>query len=621
MDAVALALSAISAADGAKEIADGGDDDGTDTGEAARNFSPAQGFGRAWQEWENFCKRVERGDSHASCVVDFCYSDGQRLKGKDRQLERAYCFHDPATASADELLVVIHVHTTQRWDDRRKQAAGGKLEKITSVNVRHAFKPRHARDFKQEASNQSLRVVPGNKKLANGWRGMPEREIEWAMKGDGRPSSVPPLDRDFTRRYEGVARVISKGEELCRDATLAHSLAETQTMMRGGEEVEYEVVACMPDRGKVRWGGLRVAGLCIGVDDYAHIPPLGNAVRDAEAFNKKLKAMPGCFSAVIRNPADARDLLRSIRKHLQDADMLENPPEVIVIYYAGHGIQQGHKVYLVPVNATLEELDDLDVECVSLDKLMQMLRRDFDEPVQRKMGEVKAPVFLLALDSCRDALPTRAAVQEALSCEPNKDAAPLKYTILFSCSRSTTASDGSRGGHSPFATALLDPQRGLFAEGVSVSAAVAHMSSSLQARGQTAISLRLECIPSQLCLLPVPHQPPSSVEPRATAAASGAGASTAFSPDDKAATTHAAVDEDLLDKLREFGIEDAAGALAKHGFKKLRTLKRMEDRYGHATLLCIFQPQGMCVCTRMRHDDYIVYKVNPQHRAKARSTP
>ena len=41
----------------------------------------------------------------------------------------------------------------------------------------------------------------------------------------------------------------------------------------------------------MRWGGLRVAGLCIGVDEYAHIAPLGNAVRDAEAFNKKLKSL------------------------------------------------------------------------------------------------------------------------------------------------------------------------------------------------------------------------------------------------------------------------------------------------------------------------------------------
>jgi hypothetical protein len=41
-----------------------------------------------------------------------------------------------------------------------------RVSQITSVNVRHAFKPRHARDFKQEASNQSLRVVPGRLSLA-----------------------------------------------------------------------------------------------------------------------------------------------------------------------------------------------------------------------------------------------------------------------------------------------------------------------------------------------------------------------------------------------------------------------------------------------------------------------
>ena len=49
----------------------------------------------------------------------------------------------------------------------------------------------------------------------------------------------------------------------------------------------------------------------------------------------------------------------------------------------------------------------------------------------------------------------------------------------------------------------------------------------------------------------------------------------------------AQVDQDVLEKLREFEIEDAAPALAKHGFKKLRTLKRMEDRYLHVKPLCI----------------------------------
>jgi len=38
------------------------------------------------------------------------------------------------------------------------------------------------------------------------------------------------------------------------------------------------------------------------------------------------------------------------------------------------------------------------------------------------------------------------------------------------------------------------------------------------------------------------------------------------------------VEQDVLEKLREFGIEEAAGPLAKEGFKKLGTLKRMKNR-------------------------------------------
>jgi len=45
------------------------------------------------------------------------------------------------------------------------------------------------------------------------------------------------------------------------------------------------------------------------------------------------------------------------------------------------------------------------------------------------------------------------------------------------------------------------------------------------------------------------------------------------------AATSARVEQDVLDKLREFGIEEAAGPLAQHGFKKMRTLRKMEDRF------------------------------------------
>ena len=55
-------------------------------------------------------------------------------------------------------------------------------------------------------------------------------------------------------------------------ADLAHSFSEMKLKMRGGEEVEYEMVACV-NRGKVKWDGLRVAGLCIGIDEYTNLDP------------------------------------------------------------------------------------------------------------------------------------------------------------------------------------------------------------------------------------------------------------------------------------------------------------------------------------------------------------
>ena len=45
------------------------------------------------------------------------------------------------------------------------------------------------------------------------------------------------------------------------------------------------------------------------------------------------------------------------------------------------------------------------------------------------------------------------------------------------------------------------------------------------------------------------------------------------------AATSAGVEQDVLDKLREFDIEEAAGPLAQHGFKKMRTLLKMDDRF------------------------------------------
>ena len=241
--------------------------------------------------------------------------------------------------------------------------------------------------------------------------------------------------------------------------------------MQGGEDTQVM-------RGKVSWGGLRVAGLCIGVDEYKHIHSLGNAVQDAQEVDKALKQVPGCYSAVLRNPTTRVGLMKSIKRHVQEDALLDKPPKLFFFYYAGHGIEHKRRVYLVPGDAIVDDEDDL-VSCVPLDEVMQMFVKELDTPVLKKWGDAGAITFMVVLDSCRVSLANSRSVDVDL--EPEKPScAPCKYRIIFSCSRTMPASDGQRGGHSPFAKAVLDADHGFFAEGIALNAAISKVSSTLK---------------------------------------------------------------------------------------------------------------------------------------------
>ena len=488
---VHAALRAVQDTDEAPEVAvdeDGGPSNSVNS-QLGRNFAGPSAF----QQCMAFFKRVETGKATPSCVIDFAFSDGGRLKGDQRQMERCYCFHDPQTMPSDEFLVLVHAHTTDKWGDRKKQQPGRRLQRFTSVNVRHA-RIGNGAEFKQETSK--FYVVPKNKELSKGWRNLPEKEIVWAPVGTTTMPPVPPVpvrDFSYTWMYEALGKVINAGEQLCMGAELAYSVAETQSIMRGGQEVEYEVVACTADgalqRGKVQWGGQRVIGLCIGVDVYTNEKPLRNAARDAETVNRELKAVPGCYSDVLKNPKKKIDVLRFLRKIAQEPGLKQKPPILVILYYAGHGVQHRSKVYLVPGDADIKDLEDLDTECVSLDDILQTLQKYWEEEIKKEHGTKQSIVFLIVPDSCRTFMGNaeerlvREVSQIELEAAKPKNA-PSNYTIIYSCSRSTAASDGPQGGHSPFASAFLDKERGFFAEGISLTSAIAHVNSVLQKKGQ-----------------------------------------------------------------------------------------------------------------------------------------
>jgi hypothetical protein len=252
--------------------------------------------------------------------------------------------------------------------------------------------------------------------------------------------------------------------------------------------------------------------MCIGVGEYKHLGALNNAVRDAEQVNAKLNDVPSCRSDIVKDPKTKIELVRKIRTLLEEPRLQEKPPELFCLYYAGHAFEHGAKVYLVPTDAKLERMvDDCEIECLSLDNLMQLLRDKLDLPVRDNKGKERAIVFVIILDSCRNAVADR-SIGRDLACEVAPGSAPHKYTVFFSCSRTTTASDGPSGGHSPFARALLDAEGGFFAEGVTLRDTIYNVSRAVEkGTQQSPIEVRLAAIPQDFCICPKAVAQPDAV--------------------------------------------------------------------------------------------------------------
>ena len=316
------------------------------------------------------------------------------------------------------------------------------------------------------------------------------------VDGDKKKDALLRKDESFAAGAHDLAEAAAAGGHKLRpDHLKKHSVSD------GG--------AAPKDLGAPRlphsWGGRRVAGLCVGVDEYKHMGLLSNAVRDAKEINKKLRESRGCFSTVICDPKTSGELLRSVRKQLQEKELLDNPPKIFWFMYAGHRIEHDKTktVYLVPGDANPEHEDDLEQECLSLDKLLKTFRDHLDTPVRKKHGEEHAIVFVVVLDSWSPFRPR--GTRGTSLYEPDPESAPGKYIVYFSCSRSTKADDGDAGDHSPFAKALLHAQRGMFAEGVPLHEAFANAAKDL--KGQTPIITgQPDAIPVDFSICPEPKK-------------------------------------------------------------------------------------------------------------------
>lgn len=187
----------------------------------------------------------------------------------------------------------------------------------------------------------------------------------------------------------------------------------------------------------------RRSALIIGNSTYAHANFLPNPVKDADLIADAARKA-GFDVTLVDNLAKA-DFDQALREFRTQAD----GAEVAMIYYAGHGIENGGKNWVIPTDASLAESRDLRFEAIELDGLLETL--------------VGAQLRIVVLDACREN-PFGSNWRSTVRSVP-KGLAETEVEgalILFAAAGGQVATDGT-GSNSPFARALATrlPEPGL----------------------------------------------------------------------------------------------------------------------------------------------------------------
>src|ERR1019366_3247352 len=189
--------------------------------------------------------------------------------------------------------------------------------------------------------------------------------------------------------------------------------------------------------------GERVA-LVIGNGAYLNAPALTNPASDARAIATGVRGAG--FQTDLRPDLDRKEMSRALREFGEKAEHAD----VALLFYAGHGLQlargNSSENYLVPVDARLLDVRDVDDETLSLARVLERL----DGAHSR----------VIILDACRDnplanqmrGLTGTRSIARGLG---RVDAASKGTLLVFSTEPGSLALDGGGGINSPFASALL----------------------------------------------------------------------------------------------------------------------------------------------------------------------
>ena len=169
--------------------------------------------------------------------------------------------------------------------------------------------------------------------------------------------------------------------------------------------------------------GARVA-LVIGNGAYKD-NPLKNPLNDARDMSAKLKELG--FVVITRENLKRREItpmLREFRTQIKAGDE-------VLFFYAGHGVQVKGVNYLPTVDAEISSEEDVDLESLSVSKLLDLL------------DESKANVKLVFLDACRNNPYSRSFRSANQGLSRVGTIAPSGTLISFATKPGSVAADGA----------------------------------------------------------------------------------------------------------------------------------------------------------------------------------
>ena len=140
----------------------------------------------------------------------------------------------------------------------------------------------------------------------------------------------------------------------------------------------------MPPIKKMHWGDLNVRGpqlraLCIGNNTKGNhvFPDLKNCAKDASAVAQRVRIIFEPDAVTLEcNIKTKEQLVTVLRDFLKRFD---HPPRMVIIYFSGHGVQEGDEIFLVPTDAEPRTLDELRAQCLSHDDLFRILKQDMED--------------------------------------------------------------------------------------------------------------------------------------------------------------------------------------------------------------------------------------------------